>query len=77
MVFELDEEELEKQVILRKPFLITTRVLIDALEGTVTLRVQSEKVTLYVIKWNNQIPQNTMSEPLRDTTWNPNLLIPI
>lgn len=77
MLLELDEEEPETQVILRKPFLITSGILNDVLEGAITLRVRSEKVTLYMIKWNNQITQNTMSEPLRDTTWNPNLLIPI
>lgn len=58
-------EEPKRHVILGRPFLAMSRGLTDVLEGMFTLRIRSEKVILNVLKWNNQVTQNTLTEPPR------------
>lgn len=44
-----NEEDKETPVILGRPFLATSRVLIYVLEGKVTMRIEDEEVTFDVL----------------------------
>lgn len=76
MVLDLDVYELEIPVIIGRPFLATSKALIDVLEGMITLRVEDEKVNFDLLKMDDQPSKEALTEPPRERTLELEILRP-
>lgn len=77
VVLDMEENEEEAYVILGRPFFVTNGVLIDVLEGIVTMRVEDEDVIFDVFKTMDFSPKVQSCNKLNDLTSKPTMDKPL